>query len=78
MGRLKLSANVRLVGVTDTFPKEEFDKIIEENYKGKIKEYEKVAKQDFIRAIKSDLGFDEEGINVTKFKIEYIDEEVDK
>ena len=78
MGRLKLSANVRLVGVTDTFPKEEFDKIIEENYKGKIKEYEKVAKQDFIRAIESDLGFKREEINVTKFVVEYIDEEVNE
>ena len=78
VGKLRLEANVRLVGITDTFPKEEFEKIMNENYKGKVREYEKVAKQDFIRAIKSDLGFDEEGINVTKFKIEYIDEEVDK
>ena len=64
VGKLRLEANVRLVGITDTFPKEEFEKIMNENYKGKVREYEKVAKQDFIRAIKSDLGFDEEGITL--------------
>ena len=77
MGKLRLEANVRLVGITDTFPKEEFEKIMNENYKGKVREYEKVAKQDFIRAIESDLGFKKEEINVTKFVVEYI-EEVDK
>lgn len=75
MGKLKLVTNVRLVGITDTFPKEEFYKIIDEHYKGKIKEYEKVAKQDFIRAIEQDLGFEKDGINVTKFEIEYLDDE---
>lgn len=74
MGKLSIEANVRLRGTTDKFPKESFEKIINEEFGGNVKNYEKVAKQDLVRAIISDLGFDEDGINVTKFKVEYIDD----
>ena len=41
-----------------------------------MKKIQKIAKEDFIRAIEQDLGFRREEINVTKFEYFFDDSEV--
>lgn len=66
MSKLILETNVRLKASIE-YDKETFDKVIEESYEGSVKKLEQKAKEDFIRALKDDLGFKDEEINVTKF-----------
>lgn len=66
MSKLILETNVRLKASIE-YDKETFDKVIKESYEGSVKKLEQKAKEDFIRALKDDLGFKDEEINVTKF-----------
>ena len=40
-----------------------------------MKNIERVAKKDFIRAIVEELGFEREDVNVTKFSYKFFEEE---
>ena len=75
MGKLCLKANVRLNGSIE-LTKEELEKILETEYDSNMKKIQKIAKEDFIRAIEQDLGFRREEINVTKFEYFFDDSEV--
>ena len=75
MEKLCLKANVRLNGSIE-LTKEELEKILETDYESNMKKIQKIAKEDFIRAIEQDLGFKREEINVTKFEYLFDDSEV--
>lgn len=75
MGKLYLKANVRLNGSIE-ITKEKLEKILETDYESNMKKIQKIAKEDFIRAIEQDLGFRREEINVTKFEYFFDDSEV--
>ena len=75
MGKLYLKANVRLNGSME-ITKEELEKVLKTDYESNMKKIQKVAKEDFIRAIEQDLGFRREEINVTKFEYFFDDSEV--
>ena len=72
MGKLILEANVRLKGCINDVTREKYDAVVAE-YKNE-KELEKRAKEDFIRAIEEDLGFNKNEINVTKFTYRLIED----
>ena len=75
MGKLYLKANVRLNGSME-ITKEELEKVLKTDYESNMKKIQKIAKEDFIRAIEQDLGFRREEINVTKFEYFFDDSEV--
>lgn len=75
MGKLYLKANVRLNGSME-LTKEELEKVLGTDYERNMKKIQKLAKEDFIRAIEQDLGFKREEINVTKFEYSFDDSEV--
>ena len=74
MGKLCLKANVRLNGSIE-LTKEELEKILETDYESNMKKIQKIAKEDFIRAIVEELGFEREDVNVTKFSYKFFEEE---
>ena len=75
MGKLCLKANVRLNGSIE-ITKEELEQVLKTDYENDMKKVQKLAKEDFIRAIEQDLGFEREEINVTKFEYFFDDSEV--
>ena len=74
MGKLVLEANVRLKGSMD-IDKKDLEEILEVDYDSNMKNIERVAKKDFIRAIVEELGFEREDVNVTKFSYKFFEEE---
>lgn len=73
MGKLVLEANVRLKGSMD-IDKKDLEEILEVDYDSNMKNIERVAKKDFIRAIVEELGFEREDVNVTKFSYKFFEE----